>query len=142
MTKELREKVGEKYNGLCAYSGTPLEDDWQVEHIKPLRRNWYNGGKPLFPKNDNIDNMVPVQKLINHYKHELDLEDFREWYLGRLHIRLSKLPKNPRTEKSHRHKAYMLKVASYFGITKDNPFSGIFYFEQFTGHEIYNGDII
>jgi hypothetical protein len=72
---------------------------------------------------------MPTQKLINHYKNTLPLESFRTWYLGGLHNRLKKLPKNPRTEKGKRHKEYMLKIANYFGITEDKPFSGKFYFE-------------
>ncbi|MFA5300279.1 MAG: hypothetical protein WC389_18990 [Lutibacter sp.] len=80
-------------------------------------------------KNDNIDNMVPIQKIINHYKHSISLSEFRTWLLGGLHIRLKKLPKNPRTEKSRKRKEYLLKIASYFGITENNPFSGKFYFE-------------
>jgi len=130
MNKELRDKIYNKYNGKCAYSGTPLEPDWWVEHIDPLRRSWYNGGKPIFPENDNIENMIPVQKIINHYKHSLNLEEFRTWYLGGLHVRLRKLPKNPRTEKGKKRKEYMLKIAGYFGITPDKPFDGKFYFEK------------
>jgi 5-methylcytosine-specific restriction endonuclease McrA len=35
MNKKLRFQVYNKYNGLCAYTGTPLDDDWQVDHIIP-----------------------------------------------------------------------------------------------------------
>ena len=125
MTK--REKIKAKYNGLCAYSGTLLEDDWQVDHLIP-KRNFERG---ITEGNANdIKNLIPSQKLVNHYKRALSLEEFRNWYLGELHIRLGKLPKNPRTDKSKKHKAYMLKVASYFGITEDKPFDKIFYFEK------------
>ena len=116
-----RDEVFSKYNGFCAYSGTPLEDDWQIEHVIPKRRG---GG-------DSIENLVPVQRLINHYKRALTLEEFRTWYLDGLHIRLKKVPKNPWSEKGIRRKIYMLKVASYFDITPDKPFCGKFYFEQF-----------
>lgn len=125
MTK--RQKVYDKFNGRCAYSGTPLENDWQMDHVKPIIRNF--DGTKMFPKDDNIYNLVPCQKLINHYKHQLSLEEFRTWYLGNLHLTLQKLPKNPRTEKSKRKNEYMRKVASYFGITETQPFSGVFYFE-------------
>ena len=81
-------------------------------------------------KNHNLDNMVPVQGIINHYKHSYTLDELRNWLLAGLHERLKKLPKNPRTEKSKKHIMYMRKVASYFGITEDKPFSGIFYFEK------------
>jgi hypothetical protein len=114
-----------KYGGRCAYSGTILEDDWQVDHLEPILRDC--GIKNH--RANRIENLMPTQKLINHYKNTLPLESFRTWYLGGLHKRLKKLPKNPRTEKGKRHKAYMLKIANYFGITEDKPFSGKFYFE-------------
>ena len=123
-----RERIYQKYGGLCAYSGTPLEDDWQIEHIEPVIRNWWTNTM-VFSDNDKEGNMVPVQKLINHYKHSVSLEEFRTWLLGGLHKRLKKVPKNPRTEKGKKRKVYILKVAGYFGITENEPFSGKFYFE-------------
>lgn len=129
MKKADRQEVYNKHNGLCAYSGTPLESDWQIDHLIPIRRNIKQAGC-LCPENDFIDNMIPVQKLINHYKHSLTLEEFRNDYLGNLHLRLAKLPKNPRTEKSKRRIIYMRKIADYFGITENKPFNKIFYFER------------
>ena len=129
MTK--RERIYNKFGGLCAYSGTPLENDWQIEHVAPVVRNWWTN-TATFKENDNEDNMVPVQRIINHYKHSLTLHEFRTWLLGRLHERLKKLPKNPRTEKSKKRKEYLLKVAGYFEITEDKPFNGKFYFETIT----------
>jgi hypothetical protein len=125
-----RQRIYNKFGGLCAYSGTPLESDWQIDHIKPIIRNWWNNS--LVFKEDDIElNMVPVQKLINHYKHSLTLEDFRDQYLKNLHLKLKKLPKNPWTIKGQARKKYMLKIAGYFGITEDKPFNGKFYFETF-----------
>lgn len=117
------------FNGLCAYSGTPLEEDWQVDHVKPIIRNPFSK-EPLFKKDDNIENMVPCQKIINHYKGNLDLETFRKWFLMGLSERMKKLPKNPTARKSIKRKEYLAKVAQYFGITPDKPFDGTFYFER------------
>lgn len=128
VSKANRELIKMKYGGKCAYSGTELESDWQIEHIRPVVRNWFDGTMN-FKNDDCLENMVPVQKLINHYKHSLSLEEFRTWLLGGLHNRLKKLPKNPRTEKGMKRKEYLLKVAGYFGITEEKPFSGKFYFE-------------
>jgi 5-methylcytosine-specific restriction endonuclease McrA len=127
MTKALREQIYKKFNGKCAYSGTQLEDDWQVDHVKPIVRDW--NGSCKFPNNDCENNMVPTQKIINHYKHSLHLKEFRTWLLGELHNRLAKLPKNPKVQKSIKRKEYLLKVAGYFNITPDKPFTGKFYFE-------------
>ena len=123
-----RDIIKNKFNGLCAYSGTPLEDDWQVDHIKP--KIMYSIGSCPYQGNPNdIDNLIPAQRIINHYKRSLPLEKFKSWYLGGLHLRLKKLPKNPKTELAKKRKEYLLKIASYFDITEDKPFSGKFYFE-------------
>ncbi len=115
-----RKTVYNKYNGRCAYSGTLLEDDWQVDHLKPRARGGTN----------DISNLMPTQKLVNHYKRGRSIKLFKEWYLMGLHKRLKKLPKAPRTEKSRRHIKYMNRVAKYFNVTPDKPFAGVFYFEQ------------
>ena len=128
MNKKLRQQVFEKFNGKCAYSGTELESDWQVDHVKPVIRNWIDSSI-YHEQNDCIENMFPTQKLINHYKHSYSIEDLRH-YLSMVHEKLAKLPKNPRTEKSKRRIVYMNKLAGYFGITPDKAFSGKFYFEE------------
>jgi 5-methylcytosine-specific restriction endonuclease McrA len=124
-----REQIFNKFNGLCAYSGIPLEADWQIDHIKP-KIMYQIGSYPYEGNPNNIDNLVPCQRIINHYKRALPIDTFRTWFLGELHLRLKKLPKNPKVNKSIKHKEYLLKVASYFDITVDKPFSGIFYFEK------------
>lgn len=128
ISKKDREIIRNKYGGKCAYTGTDLKDDWQVDHIIPVRRNLFGTGA-LGEDNHSIENMVPCQRIVNHYKHSLLLEEFRTWLLGGLHERLKTLPKNPKTEKSAKRKAYMLEVAGLFGITPEKPFSGIFFFE-------------
>ena len=128
ISKKDREIIKQKFGGKCAYTGTELKDDWQVDHVEPLIRNWWTN-TAMFEDNHKLDNMFPVQKIVNHYKGSLDLETFRTWYLGGLHERLKKLPKNPKVEKSIKRKAYLLEVAQLFGIEIDKPFSGTFYFE-------------
>ena len=127
ISKTDREFIKNKFGGLCAYSGTELSEDWQVDHVEPVRRNWYDSNV-LNSHNHNLDNMFPTKKIINHYKHSMNLKQFRE-FMQDFHIRIAKLPKNPRTEKSVKRKAYMLEIARLFDITPDKPFSGKFYFE-------------
>ena len=103
ISKIQREEIKQKFGG--------LKDDWQVEHIKSLVRNWFDGTS-MFPDAHRDENLVPVS---------LDLETFRTWYLGGLHERLKKLPKNPKAEKSIKRKAYLLEVAQLFGIEIDKP---------------------
>jgi len=114
-----------KFSNKCAYSGTELLNDFQFDHIKPIRRKSYVENTD----NHNLENIVPCQKIINHYKHTYDLEIFRQM-IKTLHLRIVQLPKNPRTEKSKKHKEYLLKVANFFNITSENSFDGEFYFEK------------
>lgn len=123
-----RNIIYNKYGGRCAYSGTLLDDDWQVDHLIAKRMLAYYNYDRIDP--DGIDNLMPTQGVINHYKRGLWLDDFREQRLNKLHIKLMNLPKCPKVEKSIRRKKYMFKIAGYFGITPDKPFSGTFYFES------------
>lgn len=115
-----RQVIHDKFGGRCAYTGKPLGDDWQIDHVVPKRQ----GGT------DNDDNLVPVLAIANHYKRCLDNEKFKKWLLGGLHERLKKLPKNPRTERGRKRKEYLLKVADAFDIAEDKPFCGKLWFER------------
>lgn len=127
MTKKLREQVKAKFNGLCAYTGKPLDEKWQVDHITP--KHYWLWHQPWNNKKvDDIENLLPAIRIINHYKRCQTLEQFRN-YINSLHQRLAKLPKNTRIEKSQKRKEYLLQVAALFDITPDKPFSGLFYFE-------------
>lgn len=121
-----RQSIFEKFNGLCAYTGRPLEADWQVDHMEPPFYASMYQRDPNRP-----ENLVPALRIVNHYKREKDLEGFRKYMLT-FHERLAKLPKNPYVDKSIKRKAYMYKVADAFGITPDIPFNGTFYFETIT----------
>lgn len=128
MNKKLREEVFNKYNGLCAYTGKPLDDDWQVDHIEPqykFKNNFTQGDA------NHIDNLVPAIRIVNHYKRAHNLDRFREYMLT-FHIRLAKLPKNTKVEATKKRIAYMNTIADLFDITVDKPFKGKFYFENFT----------
>ena len=131
ISKKDREIVKQKFDGKCAYTGTELKDDWRVDHVRPIIRNWWTN-TATFEKDHNLDNMFPSQKIVNHYKGSLDLETFRTWYLGGLHDRLKKLPKKPKVKKSIKRKRYLLEVAELFNISESKPFSGKFYFELIT----------
>lgn len=137
MNNKIRQKVFEKYNGLCAYTGKPLGNDWQVDHMtsKILHsyRVLYNASgideiNERRKEVDNIENLMPAIKIINHYKRSLDLEGFRDYMLS-FHKRLKKLPKKTAIYETQRRKDYMFKVAELFDITPDRPFEGKFYFE-------------
>jgi 5-methylcytosine-specific restriction endonuclease McrA len=118
--------IYERFGGLCAYTGVPLGEDWQVDHVTPsVHFRW------LIAKGDknNIDNLFPALRIVNHYKREKDLEQFRRFMLS-FHLRLKKLPKKTRVNRTEKRKEYMHKVADAFGITIEKPFDGLFYFEK------------
>ena len=86
ISKELRFKVYNKYNGHCAYCGCELEyKDMQVDHIDSYYINTYYGN------NDNIDisNLNPACRMCNFYKSTMPIEKFRE-QLGLIVDRLNK----------------------------------------------------
>ncbi len=118
ITKELRQQVYDKFNGRCAYTGKPLGDDWQIDHIKPKRQ----GG------DDDFGNLLPALKIVNHYKRAYDLEGFRK-YMMNFHIRLGRLPKTTKSEKTMKRISYMKKIAQLFNINETVKFNGKFYFE-------------
>lgn len=128
ISKKNREIVRNMFDGKCAYTGTELLPDWQVDHVEAVRRNWLLNNSAMFEENHNLQNMLPAQRIVNHYKHSMDLEQFRN-FMKDFHIRISKLPKNPKIEKSIKRKAYMLEIARLFDITTNKAFSGRFYFE-------------
>lgn len=125
MKKSDRDIVYAKFNGLCAYTGKPLGDDWQVDHIMPQYR--YRKGL-VQGEASHIDNLFPAISIINHYKRDHNLESFR-LYMSLFHKRLAKLPKKTLVDKTKKRIVYMNTVADLFGITPNKPFSGKFYFE-------------
>ena len=129
--------VYQKYNGLCAYSGKPLDSDWQIDHMVSKMKHEYNSRilcpdvetlKERMKQVNHIDNLMPVLKIVNHYKRGFDLDGFRT-YMNNFHVRLSKLPKNPKSAKGIKRKQYLYIIADIFDIKTDKPFSGVFYFE-------------
>lgn len=139
MTKKKRSEVYKKFNGLCAYTGKPLNEDWQVDHATSKYKYSYNAYyssesveevNAKLKEVDNIENLFPALRIVNHYKRSLDIEGFRV-YMSNFHLRLAKLPKKTMVERTKKRIEYMNKVAEVFDITPDKPFSGKFYFEDF-----------
>lgn len=131
MKQQIREAVRKKYNGLCAYTGKPLGEDWQVDHVCSKIKHSYRCryDKTKMKEVDKEENLLPAIKIINHYKRSLDLEGFRH-YMLEFHKRLSKLPKKTSVLRTRKRIEYMNKVAELFDITPENPFDGKFYFEK------------
>ena len=123
-----RNKIKLLYGGKCAYSGTKLELNWQIDHVKPLLRNSHTGLID-YPSNNNINNLVPCQALINHYKGPAPLEIFREYLVPDISQLLRSFHRQPRTSSEQQYYNYISALAKYFGIAIDSEWNGIFYFE-------------
>ena len=107
LSKLEREKVYQKCHGHCAYCGCVLDyKDMQVDHVKPFSI----GGS------DDITNMLPACRSCNHYKANLDLEQFRR-YIYEIPLRLNRdnIP---------------FQVGSRFGLIKYSNEPVKFYFEE------------
>jgi 5-methylcytosine-specific restriction endonuclease McrA len=126
VSKKIRQAIYERYGGLCAYTGKPLGEDWQIDHIHPVCKHRWDG---LADCPDRIENLAPTIKIINHYKRAMDLEQWRGYMLT-FHTRLKKLPKKTIRKLTIKRIAYMNQVADLFGISPTVPFCGTFYFEK------------
>lgn len=115
-----RNKIYNKYNGQCAYCGNRIEiESFEIDHKEPKR----SGGT------DEENNLMPTCKTCNHYKRALPLEEYRIEWIGKIHTRIKRIPKNSRNEKGMKRKEYMERILTAYGITEDKPFNGKFYFE-------------
>ncbi len=128
-SKQKRKSVYDKCNGHCAYCGIEIDiDNFQIDHKIPKRFFKYFGigNKDV----DDIENLLPSCSVCNHYKRALDIEKFRNEWLGKLHTRIKRIPKNPRTENGRKRKEYIERILNRYGITENKPFDKVFYFEK------------
>jgi hypothetical protein len=132
-----RQRIHSKFDGLCAYTGKPLGEDWQIDHVssncsyrgKLIREGVSrNERKNRMKENNSEDNLLPTLRIVNFYKSSRGLEGFRKFMMS-FHIRLCKLPKKTKIEKTKRRIEFLNKIAVAFDIEIDKPFSGVFYFE-------------
>ena len=126
ISKALRDKVYEKYDGRCAYSGKYLDDDWQIDHMYPKSKEI----SPLLriKSHNDFENLMPVCGIINAFKKDKDIADFKRNVLE-LHKELKKLPSKPQSKKKELHAKSIMQICELFDITTEKPFSGKFFFE-------------
>ena len=113
-----RKKIWMMFNKKCAYCGCDLLTEtgkhMQIDHIEPIRRNWWNGTAKR-PERDVEINMFPSCPKCNNYKHSLSVESFRR----ELKLSLQHLTK---------YAAY--NNALRYGLVEEKQWDGLFYFEK------------
>jgi hypothetical protein len=139
-----RQRIYSKFDGLCAYTGKPLGDDWQIDHVnsncsyewKLIREGVSKSQrKDRMKENNSEDNLLPALRIVNFYKSSRGLEGFRKFMMS-FHLRLAKLPKKTKIEKTKRRIEFLEKISLVFDIQIDKPFSGVFYFETLKGEDL------
>ena len=111
ISKELREKVYQKYGGHCAYCGREIVyKDMQVDHFTPLRAL----GSEDTRVND-ISNLMPACRMCNHYKRANSLETFRKY--------ITEIPRKLQSN-------YIYKIGVAYGNVIENEKPIVFYFEH------------
>lgn len=119
--KEIREQIYRKYDGHCAYCGKPIEyKEMQVDHIKPIFRNWSEEEKERHLKghygNDAVENYNPSCHACNFRKGTDSIEGFREAIEHGL-------------ECCRRDFTYRMMLR--YGLVEEHPHRVEFYFEKF-----------
>lgn len=67
--REVREQVYKKFEGHCAYCGTPINRlEMQVDHVTALHRGGTN----------DLSNLMPACRPCNYYKGTRTIDEFRE----------------------------------------------------------------
>jgi len=114
-----RKQIHALFDGHCAYCGCILESEqgkhMQVDHIKPLRRNWWQNDM-LNPENETLNNLHPSCPKCNNMKGSEELEAFRVQMLDTVR----QLERNPAYQRALR-----------FGMIEVKEWDGIFYFEKY-----------
>lgn len=111
ISKSKREEVYQKYNGHCAYCGREIAyKDMQVDHFLPLRA-WGIEDTGT----DDLDNLMPVCRMCNHYKRANSLETFRRY--------IEEIPRKLRDN-------YIYKVGVAYGEVVEQEHPVKFYFER------------
>jgi 5-methylcytosine-specific restriction endonuclease McrA len=78
MMKIDRNKIRNMFDGRCAYCGKPLDDNFHIDHVKPIYRG--REGYPLSSRQgeDIIENMMPSCPRCNLWKKTFTVEEFRQ----------------------------------------------------------------
>lgn len=112
-SKKIRQIVYDKCNGHCAYCGCELTmKDMQIDHAYSQYHAKYHNEEI----NNDIDNLMPSCRQCNFYKHESNIEGFR----NKLNTILQYSCK----------KDFVVRLAIKYGFLNVGNWDGRFYFEK------------
>lgn len=130
MTKDLRNKVYNKFNGHCAYCGIEITmSNMQVDHIIP--KFLYSakhdclvvhGRKVEGIKTNELQNLNPTCRICNNWKHTWTVEEFRH----EIELQITRL----------RNYSASFRLAEKYDLLSINKNPIIFYFEKQVNSEI------
>jgi 5-methylcytosine-specific restriction endonuclease McrA len=122
VSKKEREKIKNLFGGKCAYCGTELGEKYHLDHIKPIRRNWWEDTS-ISPENDVSENLYPACIPCNLNKGSLSPEDWRKKIT---HYRDVQLLRD----------SHVARHLNRFGIINFNPDDVVFYFEELANQDL------
>lgn len=121
ISKSIRQRVYDMYNGHCAYCGCELKmQDMQVDHIDSVYRAEMQGRDV----DDSIANYMPSCRACNYYKHADTIEQFR----SNLTDMLMRNVRRP----------FDYRLAIKYGLVVENIQPIKFYFEKMKGDNYGN----
>lgn len=111
--KKIRELVYSKCNGHCAYCGCELQiSEMQIDHANSVFLSRIHGNEV----DNSFENLMPSCRMCNFYKHESNVEGFRN--------KLNKILRNSCT------KDFVVRLAIRYGLLNIGRWNGKFYFEK------------
>ncbi len=127
-----RQAIKKMFGGRCAYCGEPLGDEWHVDHVEPVKRQYgdivkqadgsyrYESAAVMsVPERHKVENLFPSCVPCNIHKSASSVEGFRRV----LQEHVSTL------NKSNSYSIY--RHAKRFGLVKETPKTIIFWFEKY-----------
>lgn len=129
--EETINKIKNRFNGYCAYSGKPLDDNWEIDYLFPLSdKIWGRNMAALLGinfKKDSIYNKVPCCSIVRYFKVGSNTTQFKNFLL-QVHLEAFKDPNN--LQKDIVRKEKLKELCALFDIEQDKPFCGKFYYEK------------
>ena len=118
ISKAMRQRVFDKYNGHCAYCGCELEiTDMQVDHLQPIASDfyWHPRHRVSQEEIEGLNNLMPSCRQCNFYKGIYHIDTFR---------------RELKTLMERVRKPFIFRLAEKYRMVEEKKWDGKFYFER------------